>query len=353
MLKIAVASVLSQGDFVRLHVLDNASSDGSREWLSVLAASDSRVQLTLRKENLGALVNFTEGFEKIDTPYSLPLADDDELLPNFLKSSLEIAEKHPGIGGVVFQTQVKKNGEVLRLSPLKNTDGLINPCEHLAKWCAEGHYFSWSSILWNSELLHSINAKDELQQHGFFADAWIQFLAFSQRDFYLIDRPGAALNIHENQASKQFAAQFVEDMSSIWGAVKNNLIKRNDLKQAKANQLADLLFQNWNKMIQGQAWGMNLELHKTQICNLLNVYVRHFGVEHFIDSFALLPLFSEYRSQVAHTKILEDELSSKKNEIQRLANALDSVKSELSWIQKSLSWRITKPLRAIVAHLRR
>ena len=354
LLKNSVRSALEQGGFVKVHILDNASSDGTQNWLQELSKSEGgKVELTLRSENIGALANFSEGFSKVTTPYCVPLADDDELLPNFLEKALDIAEKNPGIGGVVFQTQVKKNREVLHISPIVSNPGLVDPAEHLTKWCSEGHYFSWSSILWNAELLHSINAKDEFQKHGFFGDAWIQFLAFSQSEFYLADCPGAVLNIHSNQASQQFGAAFVEDMASIWNAVKNALDQRKDLAQSVSNHLVYKLFLNWNKMIQGSCWNLNLKLHKAQICAILNAYVRHFGSERFIDSFGLLPLFSDYRNQVDRNTNLESELSLKKTENQRLANALDSYKSELSWIQKSLSWRITKPLRAIVTHLRR
>jgi glycosyltransferase involved in cell wall biosynthesis len=354
LLKNSVRSVLEQGDFIKVHILDNASSDGTQSWLEELSGREKgRVELTLRTENIGALANFAEGFSKVTTPYCVPLADDDELLPDFLQKALEIAERNPGIGGVVFQAQVKKNGEILYLSPAKNISGLVESVEHLTKWCSEGHYFSWSSILWNTELLHAINAKDEFQKHGFFGDAWIQFLAFSRSPFYLADSPGAVLNIHDGQASQQFGAAFVEDMASIWNAVKDALDQRKDLDQSVSNHLIDKLFQNWNKMIQGQCWNLNPELHKDKISAILHAYVRHFGGERFIGSFGLLPLFSEYRNEFDRNKNLENELSLKKTEIQRLANHLESVQSQLSWMQKSLSWRITMPLRTIATLLHR
>lgn len=347
MLKIAVASVLSQGDFVRLHVLDNASNDGTQEWLSALAASDSRVQLTLRKENLGGLANFCEGFEKIDTPYALPLASDDELLPNFLKASLEIAERHFRISGVVFQTQVKKNGEVLYLNPLKNTEGIINPCEHLAKWCAGGHYFSWSSILWDTQLLNAINAKDEFQKHGFFGDAWIQFLAFSQRDFYLVDCPGAILNIHDDQLSQQFSSKFVEDVASIFGAVKNDLNKRNDLNQTKAKQLANLLFENWNNMILGKCWhhGPNLSNHAK--CEILQKYVECFSSEELFDSFAPLPLFNKFTSLVKHSEFIDNKINDIEKKYKDSLQEKLKLEKQIQCMRGSYSWRITYPFRKI------
>jgi glycosyltransferase involved in cell wall biosynthesis len=351
MLKNAVQSVLSQGDFVKVHILDNASTDGTPNWLEELNTKEgARVKLTLRRENIGALKNFSEGFSSVTTQYCVPLADDDELLPNFLQKALDIAETNAGIGGVVFQTQVLKKEAVLHLSPKENVQGIIKPLKHLAKWCAGGHYFSWSSILWNTELLLTINAQNEFYKHGSFGDAWIQFLAFSQRDFYLVEIPGAVLNIHENQASQQFSSKFIDDMASILVAVKRELLKRNDLDESKANQLVASLFQNWNQMIQGQCWNLNLETHKHEACEILDSYLRNFGKERFIDSFALLPLFSEYRTEIDKNN---KKTSALINENYILSEQLEARNSELSWMHKSLSWKITKPLRAILSIMRR
>jgi hypothetical protein len=142
-------------------------------------------------------------------------------------------------------------------------------------------------------------------------------------------------------------------MASILDAIKCELLKRNDLDESKANQLVDSLFQNWNQMIQGQCWNLNLELHKNEACEILDSYVRHFGNRRVIDSFALLPLFSEYRNQVISNRSLKDELSSINKNIKLLSTQLDARNSELSWMQNSLSWRITKPLRALLSFVRR
>ena len=140
LLKVAVASVLDQGDFVILHVLDNASTDGTKEWLLDLAHTNPRVRLTIRESNLGYLANFSDAFSKIDTAYAVPLQDDDALLPGFLKSALSIAMNNPDLGAVVFQTEIWKEGRKIALSPRNAPNKKLSIHDHLVNWTCNGHY---------------------------------------------------------------------------------------------------------------------------------------------------------------------------------------------------------------------
>ena len=295
LLKKAVESVLIQGDNYVLHILDNASNDGTQEWLSKLASRNSRVRLTLRNKNLGAIVNIAEGFEKITTDYVVPLADDDELLPGFLSQALEIAQKDCEIGGVVFQTEVRSEGRCLFLSPSSCPNSVLQPLEHLDFWFEGGHYFSWSSILWRSSLLKQIDICIEFGKCGRFSDAWIQFLAFAQKPFFLVNKPGAVLNISNNQASKSFGLDFISAMAETLERISQKLKTDCKLESHSVEVYFNSILRHWNQMLYGECVRLSDQLNENEKTQILEEYLKHFRDKVFTQQFPLLPLFKECR----------------------------------------------------------
>ncbi|KAB2717222.1 glycosyltransferase family 2 protein [Brucella intermedia] len=79
-LSLCANSVLGQtGVNVRLLIIDNASTDDSVEVAKGLAAGDSRVELLLRRKNLGPHASFNEGIDWAASDYFLILCSDDLL----------------------------------------------------------------------------------------------------------------------------------------------------------------------------------------------------------------------------------------------------------------------------------
>ncbi|MCO7736172.1 glycosyltransferase [Brucella intermedia] len=79
-LSLCANSVLRQtGVNVRLLIIDNASTDNSVEVAKGLAAGDSRVELLLRRKNLGPHASFNEGIDWAASDYFLILCSDDLL----------------------------------------------------------------------------------------------------------------------------------------------------------------------------------------------------------------------------------------------------------------------------------
>ncbi|WP_266035772.1 glycosyltransferase family 2 protein, partial [Brucella intermedia] len=79
-LSLCANSVLGQtGVNVRLLIIDNASTDNSVEVAKGLAAGDSRVELLLRRKNLGPHASFNEGIDWAASDYFLILCSDDLL----------------------------------------------------------------------------------------------------------------------------------------------------------------------------------------------------------------------------------------------------------------------------------
>ncbi|WP_434345994.1 glycosyltransferase [Myxococcus virescens] len=84
---------------LRVFAVDDGSTDGTREVLTDLAASDSRVEvLDGRGRGLVAALNLA--LHEATSPYVARMDADDEALPKRLEASLTALEADPGLAGV-------------------------------------------------------------------------------------------------------------------------------------------------------------------------------------------------------------------------------------------------------------
>jgi glycosyltransferase involved in cell wall biosynthesis len=340
MLKNAVQSVLSQGDVVKVHILDNASTDGTQTWLQELQRSEgSRVELTLRKKNIGALANFSEGFSSVTSQYCVPLADDDELLPDFLQKALEIAERNPGIGGVVFQTERNHPDGRIDISPDFEFEGIVHPDKHIEIWCRSGHYVSWSSILWKSEITSSFEFISNLQKFTYFGDAWLQFLAISKHSFYLYKQVGSVFNFHESQISQNICIELICDYTNIINLISSAIDTNDDLNDTQKNALKTNLLKNWNGMVEQQCPKIVEKLSINQKSQYIDRYLMNLHSEAKLSLFPFLSFFDNHN-------ILFDSLKKFEAEVAWLRSNWIP-KSDLDLVHNSKSWKITAPLRVI------
>ena len=336
-LKNAVHSVLAQGDFVRLHVLDNASGDGTAAWLSQLQKSDRRVQLTLRNINIGAAKNFEDGFASAKTAYVVPLADDDELAPGFLEKSLKIMKMQPELGAVIFVTESRLNGIVAGRSPWKVSRGRHDPKDHLPLWGEFGHYVSWSSILWETETIRKHVTSGEFERFGPASDAWIEFLVFAEKPVFLQDEVGSIFNEHESQCSKTVSPgviiQIGQMIESINKHIEENDILNSDERRLFMNNYCRIL----SEYVLGLCQGTTIPPEKDEIDDWWNAYLDNFFPHVGLACFPLLPLFEQYQER--RFKIME--LTPKAIEYDRIRNSP-------FWIIAGPLMRIDKILRSML-----
>jgi glycosyltransferase involved in cell wall biosynthesis len=217
LLRRAVASALQQGAAVRVHVLDNASIDGTAQWLADTAATEPRLSFTARSGNVGALRNFEEGFNGVQTPYLIPLADDDELVPGFVQRALVVVEEDPSLAAVIGQSVVMEHGRELYRFPARATWGRLSAPEHLREWLMAGHYITWSAILWSTSAVRTVGVVADLGGVGLPSDVWFQARIFAEHAVYVLDMPAATFVRHGDQASGglKFTPEIVRDFSRL------------------------------------------------------------------------------------------------------------------------------------------
>lgn len=94
-----IASVLSQpGVAVKVHVIDDASTDESYRTAMELAAGDSRITVTRHLVNQGHIRTYNEGLAVVDTDYVVLLSADDLLTPGALHRATSLMEANPSVG---------------------------------------------------------------------------------------------------------------------------------------------------------------------------------------------------------------------------------------------------------------
>ena len=328
LLKRAVESALMQGENVVLHILDNASTDGTREWLLALAKKDSRIRLTIRENNIGYLANFSDAFAKIDTEYTIPLQDDDSLLPGFLKCALDIAKKNPDLGAVIFQTEIWSKGEKISLNPLSPLEKKLSPHDHLLEWSKSGHYFSWSSILWSSKGLLEINASEAVSKFGPLSDAWIQFKVFSRFPVYFKAQAGAILNIHDGQISRGIGPKNIKDFGIMSRLIRETLQSDGILNTHEISTTIQNLFRHWNPMIEGQCWKQFSKMSSFDINNCLKDYFEYVYPEAGFFEFPLLPLFEKYRASCSELENLKKNSASLQSRVNYLLSLTKNPKDK-------------------------
>ena len=276
MLKQSVASVLCQGDFIRLHVLDNASSDGTAEWLRSIAQNDPRIQLTLRDQNLGSTVNYKDGFNSVQTTYFVPLADDDELAPGFLEAALRILESDSSLGAAIFTTQSRSEGQITGLSPRNAQQGRREPAAHLLEWAERGHYVSWSSILWRTECFRKLSIHSELDKFGLCSDVWIQFLFFADNPVFVDSRLGSLFNEHPSQASHKIGPHSIRDLGQMVEAMNWHLFSENRSTESPKKIFLRSICIFLNRVIRSRASKLHVEPAFSEVLSWMWFYMRYF-----------------------------------------------------------------------------
>ncbi len=106
LLQKAIESVLAQDykDF-ELVICDDASTDGTADYLKELAENDSRVKIITNKKNVHSVaVSLARCFEASSKPYITWFFDDNVMRPGALKSMLQAIESDPELDFVYGQT---------------------------------------------------------------------------------------------------------------------------------------------------------------------------------------------------------------------------------------------------------
>ncbi len=107
----AVGSVTAQTCVqVDVLILDDCSTDGTRDVAQSLAAQDPRVRFIVHERNMGHIATFNEGLETATGDYVVLLSADDLLAPGSLARATALLDAHPSVA-FAYGTVVPFGGE--------------------------------------------------------------------------------------------------------------------------------------------------------------------------------------------------------------------------------------------------
>jgi glycosyltransferase involved in cell wall biosynthesis len=246
LLQRAIASVLQESRVpVRVHVLDNASTDDTAEVLARLATQDARLSYVRNPVNIGGISNYQSALKSINTTYFVPLADDDLLLEGFLFKAYTIMQSDRTLGATLFTTvQLTADGGFQGFWPL-NPDifpaGKLTPAEHMRCWMRYSHH-GWSSILWRSEVLAVIGPP--YLHPSLPGDVDFQAQVFSVFNVFIVKELGAVYVTHSSQASANISVFELEPWSEIFERLDRTVFSGKIFDENEYLELRQVL---WNR----------------------------------------------------------------------------------------------------------
>lgn len=227
MLQNAIESVLSQEEqSVEILVFDNASTDETAQYLGELSQNHKNIKVFRNETNIGPVANYQRGLGEIRTPYFVPLADDDWLLPGFLNEALPIMEGDSTLGAAIYVTEGLDEAHNLVTTYPDCLDrrrfGKLTPRQHMHDWLRYGHH-GWSSILWRSEVLAFI--KPPYLHVGLPSDVDFQAQIFCHFPVHLENKIAAVYLMHKEQGSRSMNIAELRSFSDIFRHIDREVIK--------------------------------------------------------------------------------------------------------------------------------
>ncbi|MBI4456103.1 MAG: glycosyltransferase family 2 protein [Acidobacteria bacterium] len=151
------------GDFKTL-LVDNGSTDGSREWVR---SEFPEISVLSLEENLGFAAANNRAIEACDTPWVALLNNDTETDPRWLQALMEAAGSHPG--AAFFASQIRLFGERHLLDsagdglPIAGAAFKIGHLQPAQLYCQPRYVFgpSGAAALYRTDLLRKLGGFDE------------------------------------------------------------------------------------------------------------------------------------------------------------------------------------------------
>lgn len=202
----AIESVISQTfkDW-KMVLLDDHSTDGSRDVIKAFAAKDPRIEYYFDDQNLRKAARLNTYLDKIDSPFVALLDSDDYWRPDRLENQLAVFEAHPEVsvcysdGLVVDSREKPKSGELWeevkedqRFSEIHRVPGKRSG--DLYAELLRGNFIFYSSTL----IRHSVMKGIEFVSVHNLGEDWFFFLDIAKRGgkYHYTEEPLTYYRIH-------------------------------------------------------------------------------------------------------------------------------------------------------------
>lgn len=169
----AIESVLAQTyRHIALIVVDDGSTDGSRDIVAQYVAQDARVRMVAHEQNRGVSAARNSGLAHATTPYVAFLDSDDTMAPTRLEKQVVHLRQHPESAAV---------GSWLSYSDAHG--GIVGVKRYQSRWCgrdARALYtplVSQSAVTVRRNVFRTVGTYDEALCGGEDYDLWLRMLS--------------------------------------------------------------------------------------------------------------------------------------------------------------------------------
>jgi glycosyltransferase involved in cell wall biosynthesis len=165
----AVRSILAQDhDGWRLTVVDDGTPGPIAEWFATL--DDERVTYLRNDTNLGANANYRKALELARSEHVVMMGADDVMLPNYVRTVLEVLEAHPEASVVQPGVEVvdedgrvtRPLGDLVKRRLQPRGDGPVPLAgERLAAGLLLGNWTYFPSLCWRTDVVRRIGFRPD------------------------------------------------------------------------------------------------------------------------------------------------------------------------------------------------
>lgn len=254
-LEACVHSVLDQSlREVRVLIIDDASSDDSPDVARKLAALDSRVSVSLHKENQGHINTYNEGIAWAQSDYFMLLSADDLLAPGSLDRAAQVMDANPDVVFAHGDAFVWQDS-----SPLPEFDAQLDWAwvrqDLVTEMCMLGANVVFTpTAIGRTSIQKAIGGYRAVLPHSADMEMWLRF--GTQGAVAKIDAVQAVYRKHSTNMSD---AYFGEDWGDYWhrqatfdlffGEFGDRLSDRRGLQSLAMHALARQAFDNGVKLV--------------------------------------------------------------------------------------------------------
>jgi glycosyltransferase involved in cell wall biosynthesis len=220
-LKRAVASVQNQTHKdVLVSIMDNASTDDTREIVREISTADPRITYRANQKNVGAVENIRLGITTVSSSFFSFLCDDDHLEPNFYADGITLLEKYPNASFAVFRVEIVDEGGKTIKSNLEFFKAIKDEKYYLSEAGLKSLLnakipVGITGILFRSEVAKTIDF-GEFAEVGYGADISFVLHAAARYNFVVTSRKGGNFTVHRNQMSELSVGVFDERFLYWW-----------------------------------------------------------------------------------------------------------------------------------------
>lgn len=248
LLKRALDSVIKQTyQNIEIYVTDNASTDGTLEFMNEYSKNDNRIIYSRREKNIGPLYNGSEAYNHLKGKYAILLCDDDYFLSNtFFENAVKAMEENENI--VIVRGVVKcfnENNKNIFID-IYNSKEYIKGIDYLLNYANHEGYDNITSFF--AMFRKSAADKTRVFERALpSADTWLWLYLFLYGDVYFLSDEIIGCYVEHNLGQDKYNIDTISNVDYMNELIIDLKTKAKELYPALSNEIdikIEIIFSN-------------------------------------------------------------------------------------------------------------